>query len=97
MKLQKIENYDTGYSANETVKKAVIAAAAAAAMVGGLTGCFKHSLMGDTEYQPPQYDGYMSVESVSDSDLTGDSSSCSSDEEILTLDGDVAYVDSEQG
>ena len=94
MKLRKVDVYDAGYGG--TIKKAVAATAAAAAMVGGLTGCFKNSLSGDTEYRPTEYDGYMTVESVSDSDLPDESSSPSSDEEMFTLDGDVAYMPSEQ-
>lgn len=93
MKLQKVESYEAGYCGitSGTVKKAIVVTAAAAAMAGGLTGCFRHSLSGDVEYNPPEYDGYMSVESVSDSDCV------SSDDEMIALDGDVAYIPSDQG
>lgn len=88
MKLQKVESYEAGYdeSSSGTLKKAVAVTAAAAVIAGGLTGC-----AGLCE---PQYDGYMSVESVLESDL---SSSCSSEDEMFTLDGDVEYVPSEEG
>ena len=43
----------------------------------------------------PTYNGYMVVENVSDSDVSP-SDSCASKDESLTLDGDVAYVSSEQ-
>lgn len=91
LKLQKIESYDAGYgeaSSDHSLKKAVAITAAAALMVGGLTGC-----AGLCE---PQYSGYMTVESVSESDISP-SDSCSSDEEMFTLDGDVAYVPSDNG
>jgi len=97
MKLRKVEAYDAGYCGTDyiiTLKKAAVVTAAAAAMVGGLTGCLRNSLAGDVEYNPPEYDGYMAVESVSESDLSG---SCSSESEMFTLDGDVAYVTSGQG
>ncbi len=100
MKLHKVEKYDAGYgeiSESGTVRKAVVAAAAAAAVVGGLTGCFQNSISGNMEYRPPEYDGYMVVEGVSDSDLASDPSACSSEDGTLTLDGDVAYVSSVQG
>ena len=90
MKLQKVESYEAGYdeSSSGTLKKAVAVTAAAALMAGGLTGC-----AGLCE---PQYSGYMNVESVSESDLSP-SDACSSDDEMFTLDGDVAYVSSEEG
>ena len=90
MKLQKIESYEAGYdeSSSGTLKKAVAVTAAAALMAGGLTGC-----AGLCE---PQYSGYMSVESVSESDLSP-SDACSSEDEMFTLDGDVAYVSSDNG
>ncbi|MBQ9902823.1 MAG: hypothetical protein IJM51_10645 [Clostridia bacterium] len=97
MKLHKVETYDAGYgenSQNATLIKAVVATAAAAAVMGGLTGCFGNSISGNMEYRPPEYDGYMSV---SDSDFSSDPSACSSENEMFTLDGDVAYVPSEQG
>ena len=100
MKLRKMEVYESGYGENPPsggLKKAVIATAAAAAMAGGLTGCSLLSVSGDMEYIPSEYDGYMSVESVSDSDLSSEPSACSSEDETITLDGDVAYVPSEQG
>ena len=93
MKPKKIESYDAGYSVSDAVKKTVIATAAAAAMLGGLTGCFGNSISGDMEVQPPQYDGYMAVESVSESDIAG-TPSPSSEDEMFTLDGDVAYTPS---
>lgn len=99
MRLHKVEAYDAGYGESiqrDTMKKAMVAVAASAAMIGGLTACFSHSISGDMEYRPTEYDGYMAVESVSDSDLSSHPS-CSSGEEMLTLDGDVAYVPSEQG
>ena len=98
MKLRKTEAYDAGYgvtSQGGALKKAAIITAAAAAISGGLTGCL--SVAGNMEYNPPEYDGYMAVESVSGSDISGDSSSCSSEDEMITLDGDVAYVPSDQG
>lgn len=91
MKLQKVESYDAGYSEAESgvaLKKAVVATAAAVVMVGGLTGC--------AGLCQPQYDGYMSVESVSESDISS-LDSCSSEDEMFTLDGDVAYVSSDNG
>ena len=90
MKLQKIESYEAGYdeSSSGTLKKAVALTAAAAVIAGGLTGC-----AGVCE---PQYDGYMSVESVSESDISP-SDACSSEDEMFSLDGDVAYVSSEEG
>ena len=99
MKLQKVETYDAGYgetSQSGTVRKAVAAAAAAAAVAGGLTGCFGNSISGEMEYRPPEYDGYMVVEGVSDSDLASNPSACSSEDGMFTLDGDVAYVPSGQ-
>lgn len=90
MKPKKMEVYEAGYGVSGAVKKAVAATAAAAAMLGGLTGCFSNSLAGDTQYLPPDYDGNMTVENVSDSDI-GSSDACSSDDETFTLDGDVAY------
>lgn len=105
MKLRKIGQYDAGYgetSSGGTLKKAVVATAAAAAMVGGLTGCFPQTVSGDMEYQPPEYDGYMTVESVSGSDVSSEEElslageveyfPASSEDDALTLDGDVAYV-----
>ncbi len=99
MKLQKVEHYEPGYgegTQSGSLRKAVIATAAAAAMVGGLTGCFDNSISGDMEYRPTQYDGYMVVEGVSDSDVSGSDrqGACSSDDETVTLDGDIAYVPS---
>ena len=90
MKLQKIESYEAGYDEvySVTLMKAIAVTAAAAVMAGGLTGC-----AGLCE---PQYSGYMNVESVSESDLSP-SDACSSDDEMFTLDGDVAYVSSEEG
>lgn len=97
MKLRRVEAYDAGYCGTDngvTLKKAVAVTAAAAAMLGGLTGCFRNSLAGDTEYYPQEYDGYMAVESVSETDISGN---CSSQKEMFTLDGDVVYVPSDQG
>ena len=94
MKLHRMEHYDAGYSDGSgigcTLLKGIAATTAAAALLGGLTACGDNSLMGDVVY-----DGYMSVESVSDSDIAG-TPSPSSDEEMFTIDGDVAYVPSGQ-
>ena len=87
---KRIDSYEAGYSVSGAVKKAVVATAAATAMLGGLTGCFHNSISGNMEYRPPEYDGYMVVENVSDSDVSP-SDSCSSDDESFTLDGDVSY------
>lgn len=105
MNLRKVECYDAGYgeaSSNGTLKKAVAATAAAAVMVGGLTGCFPQSVSGNMEYQPPEYDGDIAVESVPESDPSSEEEwsimgeeeyfPVASEEEALTLDGDVAYV-----
>lgn len=97
MKPKKIESYDAGYSVSGVLKKAAVAASAAA-LLGGITGC-GNSIMGDMEYQPPEYDGYMVVEGVSDSDISPNQSfspynSGSSEDEVFTLDGDVAYCSS---
>jgi len=90
MKLQKVESYEAGYveHSSGTLRKAIVVTAAAAVIAGGLTGC-----AGLCE---PQYSGYMNVESVSESDLSP-SDACSSDDEMFTLDGDVAYVPSDNG
>ena len=100
MKLHKVEAYDAGYGESnqrDTLKKAVAAVAASAAMVGGLTGCFRNSILGDMEYQPPEYNGNMVIQGVSDSDISGNPSACSSEDEMFTLDGDVDYFPSNQG
>lgn len=94
MKPKKVENYDAGYPMSGVLKKTAVAVSAAA-LLGSLTGC-GNSIMGDMEYQPPEYDGYMVVEAVSDSDISSDTSdphchSVSSEEETLTLDGDIQY------
>ncbi len=86
MKLKKIESYEAGYG---IIKKAA-AAASAVALLGGMTAC-RHSLSGDVEYNPQEYDGNMSVQVISDSDISSDEY-CSSENEIFTLEGDVAYL-----
>ena len=99
MKQKKITAYDAGYSMESVIKRTAIAASAVA-LLGGLTAC-RHSLMGDVEYNPNDYAGNMVVEAVSDSDSTSVSLSdasctldnpCSSEDEMVTLDGDVAYI-----
>lgn len=92
MKMQRVESYDAGYGEGSSgnLKKVIAVSAAAAAMVGGLTGC-----LGIGDVCEPTYNGYMVVENVSDSDVSP-SDSCASKDESLTLDGDVAYVSSEQ-
>lgn len=94
MKLNKVDHYEAGYGdghpSGHPFLKGVAITAATAALLGGLTACGDNSLMGDVAY-----DGYMSVESVSDSDIACPSSS-SADDGMFTLDGDVDVVPSGQ-
>lgn len=89
MKTEKVEKYEAGYSRTDLLKKGSAAVVTALLMCGGLASCNELGYEGGEEYYPNEYDGGVSC--VSQPDV----SSVSSDDEEFTLDGDVAYVQSE--
>lgn len=90
MKTEKVEKYEAGYSHTDLLKKGSATVAAALLMCGGLASCNELGYEGDEEYYPNEYDG--GVTCVSQPDVSSD---VPSNDEEFTLDGDVAYVQSE--
>lgn len=107
MEKRKMTAYDAGYSRADMLKKLAVTASAAAILGGGLTAC-GNSVAGDMQYYPDDLDGSMVVQAVSGSDVsqsdvavkevyvtdaqTSGNVDSSDDEELFTLDGDIAYV-----
>lgn len=83
MKVKRVEKYDAGYSRGELLKKGALTVAAASLICGGLASC-DNSIVGDVKYYPDpnEYDGNMTY--ISPSDVSSD--------EVLELEGDVAYI-----